>query len=142
MSAMATSLMGPRLTARAFAAAPPPRPPQPTRIIWIRSLPAACTAGIATPAKAETAADLPLVLMNSRRLVEPCEEFMAIQFLRDLWLPLPVWQQASLVRGSVLYPSCHALITWRGHSWLPLLDSSRRLLSIRRCSRIFYLISY
>src|SRR5262249_43428285 len=99
---MATSLTGPRLTDSAFAAAPPPRPPQPTRAIWIRSLPAAWTAGIATLAKAENTADLLLVLMNSRRLVEPCEEFMAIQFLRVLSVPLPGWQQASVVRGSVL----------------------------------------
>jgi hypothetical protein len=39
--------------------------------------------------------------MNSRRLVEPCEESMAIQSLRDLSLPLPGWQQASVVRGIV-----------------------------------------
>ena len=77
MSAIATSLTGPRLTDSAFAAAPPPRPPQPMRATWIRSLPAAWTAGIATLAKAETAANLPVVLMNSRRLVEPCEEFMS-----------------------------------------------------------------
>src|ERR1035438_1616142 len=80
MSAMATSLTGPRLTERALAAAPPPRPPQPIRATWIRSLPAAWTAGMATLAKAETAANLPVFLMNSRRDAETgMDDFMAVQ---------------------------------------------------------------
>src|SRR6202167_2039816 len=81
MSAMATSLTGPRLMESALAAAPPPRPPQPIKATWIRSLPAAWTAGMATLAKAEAAANLPVFLMNSRRDAETCmDDFMAVQF--------------------------------------------------------------
>src|SRR5208337_3671286 len=88
MSAMATNFTGPRLTESALAAAPPPRPPQPIRAIWIRSLPAAWTAGMATLAKAETAANLPAVSMNLRRVVEvSLEKFMAVQTLRNVSLP-------------------------------------------------------
>jgi hypothetical protein len=44
------------------------------------SLPAAWTAGMATLAKAETATNLPVLLMNSRRDAEACmDDFMAVQ---------------------------------------------------------------
>ena len=67
MSAMATSLMGPLLVDSALAAAPVPRPPQPTRATWIRSLPAAWTEGMATLARADAAARRPVFCNNSRR---------------------------------------------------------------------------
>src|SRR5271157_3131067 len=44
---MATSLIGPLFVASALAAAPVPRPPQPTRAIWIVWFSPACTAGMA-----------------------------------------------------------------------------------------------
>src|SRR5439155_5464806 len=65
---MATSFWLP-LASKAFAAAPPPRPPQPIRAIWMVSEPAAWTCGMETPARAETAATLPVVLRKSRREV-------------------------------------------------------------------------
>ena len=52
---------------RALAAAPVPRPPQPTRATWIVLSSAAWTAGTATPARAEAAATWPVVLRKSRR---------------------------------------------------------------------------
>ena len=66
-SAMATSLIGPLLVARALAAAPVPRPPQPTRATWIVLSSPAWTDGTATPARAEAAATWPVVLRKSRR---------------------------------------------------------------------------
>src|SRR5580692_8502399 len=96
MSAIATSLIGPRLTDSALAAAPPPRPPQPIRATWIRSLPAAWTAGMATLAKAETAANLPVVLMNSRRDAEAgMDDFMAVQSLYTYGCSFEGTQKAS-----------------------------------------------
>src|SRR5205807_254183 len=69
-SAMATSLAPPFWTERAFLAAPPPRPPQPIRAILIWLLPWACTAGRATPARADMAvAAWAVVFRNSRREV-------------------------------------------------------------------------
>ena len=65
---MATSLMGPLLVVdSALAAAPVPRPPQPTRATWIRSVPAAWTEGMATLARADAAARRPVFCNNSRR---------------------------------------------------------------------------
>src|SRR5206468_4961 len=55
-SAMATSLIGPSATDRAFSAAPVPRPPQPTRATRMVLLSPAWTWGRATPAKADAAA--------------------------------------------------------------------------------------
>src|SRR5262249_13959490 len=69
-SATATSLIGPLLVASALAAAPVPRPPQPISATWIVLSSAACTAGIATPARAEVAATCPVVLRKSRREVD------------------------------------------------------------------------
>src|SRR5438309_6656476 len=66
---MATSFVGPFLTDRALSAAPPPRPPQPIRATWMVLFSAACTCGMAAPARAETAAILPVLLINSRREV-------------------------------------------------------------------------
>src|SRR5437660_7245417 len=66
---MATSLSGPFFAVKALSAAPPPRPPQPTRATWMVSEPAAWTCGMETPARAETAATLPVVLRKSRREV-------------------------------------------------------------------------
>src|SRR3974390_148635 len=62
--------MGPLLVPRASAAAPGPRPPQPPRPTWIKPEPAACTAGMATPAKAEAAANRLGLMRKSRREVE------------------------------------------------------------------------
>src|SRR5271170_7725406 len=64
---MATSLIGPCLVLRASAAAPVPRPPQPTKATWIVLFSAACTAGITTPDRAEAVATVPVVLRKSRR---------------------------------------------------------------------------
>ena len=64
---MATSLIGPCLVSSALAAAPVPRPPQPTRATWIVLFSAACTEGIVTPARAEAVATVPVVLRKSRR---------------------------------------------------------------------------
>src|SRR3984957_20140346 len=64
---MATSLMGPLLVDSALTAAPVPRPPQPTRATWIRSVPAAWTEGMATLARADAAARRPVFWNNSRR---------------------------------------------------------------------------
>src|SRR5665213_3752537 len=64
---MATSLTGPPLALTALKTAPVPRPPQPTMAIWMVLLSAACTNGIATPARLEAAATTPAVLITSRR---------------------------------------------------------------------------
>src|SRR3974390_501097 len=65
---MATSLIAPLLDVdSALAAAPVPRPPQPTRATWIRSVPAAWTEGMATLARADAAARRPVFCNNSRR---------------------------------------------------------------------------
>src|SRR5687768_4227754 len=63
-SAMATSLIGGPLTERALAAAPVPRPPQPTSATLVVLSSAAWTKGIWMPASAETAA---VVLRKRRR---------------------------------------------------------------------------
>src|SRR4051794_7123532 len=65
---MATSLIGPCFVARALAAAPVPRPPQPTRATRIVLSSAAWTAGTTTPERAEAAATVPPVLRKSRRV--------------------------------------------------------------------------
>src|SRR5438876_12416822 len=65
---MAVRRVGPCLVARALATAPVPRPPQPTRAIWIVPDSPACTCGSATPARAEAAAILPVVVIMSRRV--------------------------------------------------------------------------
>src|SRR5262249_35920624 len=65
---MATSLVGPALTARALAAAPVPRPPQPTRATWRVLLSAPGTRGMVTPARTEAAATPPDILSRSRRV--------------------------------------------------------------------------
>src|SRR4051794_28843029 len=64
---MATSLIGPPLVASAFAAAPVPRPPQPTSATRIVLSSPAWTDGMATFASAEVAATVLVVLRNSRR---------------------------------------------------------------------------
>src|SRR5438552_18289311 len=66
---MATSLIGPFFTESASPAAPAPRLPQPTSATWMVLFAAAWTRGIATPARADAAAILPVFLMNSRREV-------------------------------------------------------------------------
>src|SRR5439155_8007897 len=66
-SAMATSLIGPFLTDRAFSPAPVPRPPQPIRATWMVLLSAACTCGTASPARAEATAAWLDFAINSRR---------------------------------------------------------------------------
>src|SRR4051812_24100777 len=66
-SAIATSLIGPCLVASALAAAPVPRPPQPTRATRIVLSSAAWTDGTATPARADAAATWPVVFRKSRR---------------------------------------------------------------------------
>src|SRR4051794_22458847 len=66
-SAIATSLIGPLRVASALAAAPVPRPPQPTRATWIVLSSAAWTEGITTPERAEAAATWPVVFKKSRR---------------------------------------------------------------------------
>src|SRR5947209_760604 len=68
---MATSFVGPALVARAFSAAPVPRLPAPTRAMRMVSSEAAWTAGMATPASAETAATLAVVWSTSRRVGLP-----------------------------------------------------------------------
>ncbi len=71
---MAASVMGPLLLVEsAFPAAPPPRPPQPTNATWRVLFPAAWTCGMATPARAEAAANRPVFLRNSRREVGETE---------------------------------------------------------------------
>src|SRR5258708_36960847 len=55
------------LDLRASPAAPVPRPPQPTRAIWMVESAAAWTVGMAMPARAETAAIWPTRLPSSRR---------------------------------------------------------------------------
>src|SRR5512137_2589216 len=69
---MATSLTGPRLTSKAFAAAPDPRPPQPTRATWIVLFSPAYMRGAMVAATADTAASRPVSLRNSRRDVSFC----------------------------------------------------------------------
>src|SRR5438132_11030904 len=64
---MATSLIGPPLVERALAAAPVPRPPQPTRATWMVFHSPACTSGRTTPARADAAAILPDCFIISRR---------------------------------------------------------------------------
>src|SRR5882672_921640 len=66
---MAVSETGPFFVVSPFPAAPVPRPPQPTRAIWMVPLSAPWTCGRATPARAETAASLPVFLMKVRREV-------------------------------------------------------------------------
>src|SRR5947209_18763611 len=64
---MATSLIGPSLTERAFAAAPVPRPPQPTRATWMVLFSPAYTDGIAMPARADSTVMAPDCFIISRR---------------------------------------------------------------------------
>src|SRR5438552_16715404 len=66
---MATSLIGPFVTESASPAAPVPRPPQPTSATWMVLFSAAWTWGRATPARADTAANWPVFLLNWRREV-------------------------------------------------------------------------
>ena len=74
---MATSLSGGPETERALAAAPVPRPPQPTRATSMVLSSAAWTKGILMPASAETAAVEPAALRKARReLVGNGEGFM------------------------------------------------------------------
>src|SRR5580693_2407784 len=96
---MATSLMGPQFVDSALPAAPVPRPPQPTRATWIRSVPAAWTGGMAmparavvpapwtggmaTPAKADAAARRPVFCNNSRR--EETGRFASLIFGLRFW---------------------------------------------------------
>src|SRR5439155_4247143 len=81
---MATSSIGPFLTERASPTAPVPRPPQPTNATWMVLFSAAWTWGIATPARADAAAILPVFLMNSRR--EERESWF--WFIGDMFLTL------------------------------------------------------
>src|SRR3989339_521776 len=69
---MATSFIGPRLTDRASAAAPEPRPPQPTRANWIVLFSPAYMRGPNPAARVETAAIRPVFFRNSRRDVLFC----------------------------------------------------------------------
>ncbi len=65
---MAVSLTSPCCsTDKALAAAPVPRPPQPTRAICTVLSSAACTAGTTMLVKAEAAAIRPVFCKNSRR---------------------------------------------------------------------------
>src|SRR3954471_8438879 len=64
---MATSLMGPLVVCRALAAAPVPRPPQPTRATRIVLFSPAWTSGTAVCEKAVAAATMPPVFRKSRR---------------------------------------------------------------------------
>src|SRR5207302_849224 len=66
-SAMATRRVGPPRVFRALAAAPVPRPPQPTRAKRMVLSSPACTSGTLTPASADAAATLEVVLIMSRR---------------------------------------------------------------------------
>ena len=61
---MATSLIGPLLVDSALAAAPVPRPPQPTSASWIVWFSPACTAGMATPVRADAATSAPGVFQK------------------------------------------------------------------------------
>src|SRR6266536_5036299 len=84
---MATSLIGPFLTESASPTAPVPRPPQPTSATWMVLFSAAWTWGMATPAKADAAAILPVFLMNSRR--EERESWESwFWFIGDIFLTL------------------------------------------------------
>src|ERR1700675_136977 len=64
---MATRRVGPLGLERALAAAPVPRPPQPTRATWMVVLSPAWTCGITTLAQADATATWPGFLINSRR---------------------------------------------------------------------------
>src|SRR5437588_6091522 len=72
--------MGPLLVERALPAAPPPRPPQPTKATWTVLFPAAWTCGMATPANAETAANRPVFLRNSRRELSRFDSSFIIKY--------------------------------------------------------------
>ena len=63
---MATSLIGPLVVDRASAAAPVPRPPQPTRASWIVLFSAAWTCGTCRQ-RSDAAATRPVFFRNSRR---------------------------------------------------------------------------
>src|SRR5436189_5687025 len=82
---MATSLIGPFLTESASPTAPVPRPPQPTSATWMVLFSAAWTWGMATPARADAAANLPVLLINSRREVR--ESWCG--FIGSIFLTLP-----------------------------------------------------
>ena len=68
-SARATNWIGPFLTERASAAAPVPRPPQPTSATRIVLSSAAWTHGVAAETIVVAAANRPVFLRNSRRVV-------------------------------------------------------------------------
>src|ERR1041385_228839 len=82
-SAMATSFTGPPVELSALSAAPVPRPPQPIKATWMRLLPAAWTRGKVTPARAEAAAIVPVVLIKSRREVRELGE-LGVSFITKL----------------------------------------------------------
>ena len=71
MSAMATSLQGPLGDSKALITAPLPRPPLPIKARRIVLSSAAWTCGIATPAKAAPAVNVPLRFRKSRREFVP-----------------------------------------------------------------------
>src|SRR5438270_11690350 len=84
-SAMATSLVGPFLAASPLAAAPVPRPPQPTNASCTVSLLPACTYGMVIPAKAEATATWPDFLMSSRRDRPLLLMLLTVVLLLFLW---------------------------------------------------------
>src|SRR6266850_15255 len=117
---MATSLIGPFLTESASPAAPVPRPPQPTSATWMVLFSAAWTWGMATPARADTAAILPVFLMNSRREVR--ESW--VSFIGDIFLTLP--ERCQFKKNRVHTALCGARHGPRGRAPSSLRPSERR----------------
>ena len=86
-----------------------PRPPAPTSATFTVSSTAECTRGNATPASAEAAVTLPVVLMNSRRFES--EELECFGMRQDSTVP-PRASMGNRDRAYFFIVAANAALMW------------------------------